>query len=338
MNKSYSSIDFFKFIMAVCVVALHTNLIKGCTNAIIIAIYDSFISLAVPFFFISSGFLLARKLNYPFSDEQSIDYIRLYLSRMIKLYLLWTAIYFPVAVYYFVNEDMGLIKAVLLYIKGFVFVGEQYNSWHLWYLLSTIYALIIIIILLKYIHLKPEKILIMGMIVYIVGIVITYLVDFEGNMHILFLLIKKIVMYSISSGRILSGFMYISVGMVIFRKQVSNVISVSVCLGSFALNVIIENSIVSAILRAICAVGLFMVVRNVNLSISPIYLFMRKVSTVIYFIHMYVWMLYYKLIYGKKSYGWDSFFVTTVVSVVIGSGYVYLKGKVVNKVYLKSKH
>ena len=150
MEKTkYNSIDLYKLIMAFCVVAIHTCPLNNYKNEIVLAIYNSFVDIAVPFFFLASGFLLANKFQYPFDSDNNIQYIRNYLLRIIKLYVMWSLIYLPLAIWHYISTQTNVIKSVLSYIRGFVFIGEHYNSWPLWYLLSTIYALALIIFLLK---------------------------------------------------------------------------------------------------------------------------------------------------------------------------------------------
>ena len=83
------------------------------------------------------------------------------------------------------------------------------------------------------------------------------------------------------------------------------------------------NNVLGSIILAAMMMGLFGVVVNVKLKNNKIYLLLRNMSTIIYFIHMYVWSVYYKVVYNKKTYGWDSFLVTTIVSVIIA--FIYLK-------------
>ena len=63
LSKKYNSIDLTKFIMSIFVVAIHIHPFENCDNQIILSIYNSLVALAVPFFFISSGFLVAAKCD-----------------------------------------------------------------------------------------------------------------------------------------------------------------------------------------------------------------------------------------------------------------------------------
>lgn len=60
-NDKYNVIDLFKLIMAVCVIAIHTNPLYGCNSKAVISIYNTVVGAANPFFFLSSGYLIGKK-------------------------------------------------------------------------------------------------------------------------------------------------------------------------------------------------------------------------------------------------------------------------------------
>lgn len=68
-DRQYHSIDLAKFIMAIAVIAIHTNPLINYNNIGINYIYNNLVSMAVPFFFISSGYLLSKKLNFPYLEK-----------------------------------------------------------------------------------------------------------------------------------------------------------------------------------------------------------------------------------------------------------------------------
>ena len=152
----YNAIDLWKFIMALFVVALHVKPLEGCTITVVNKLYDCFAAMAVPFFFLAAGFLLAKKLQYPFRFEDSNRTIKRYIKSILTLYLIWSVVYLPLAVFHYVDEKRGPLKSALAYIRGLVLVGEHYNSWQLWYLLSTVYALLFVMLLLKNKQLKEQ--------------------------------------------------------------------------------------------------------------------------------------------------------------------------------------
>ncbi len=100
---------------------------------------------AVPFFFIVSGFLLFRKLTN--SKEEDLLTIRSWTLRVFKMYLIWSAVYLPFAVYGFWQDGLDLKSSVILYLRNFLLVGENYLSWPLWYLLGMVWCGIIFYVL-----------------------------------------------------------------------------------------------------------------------------------------------------------------------------------------------
>ncbi len=89
--------------------------------------------IAVPFFFMATGFLLAQRKGdgYFFG----IDHVKKYVYRILKLYIIWTAIYLPVIIYKnIIDSGEGLRYGILTSIRDFIFVGSY---GHLWYLPAT---------------------------------------------------------------------------------------------------------------------------------------------------------------------------------------------------------
>lgn len=145
--KNYYGLDIVKWIMAICVVAIHTHpleniMISDRTQAV----YQLIVSSAVPFFFMANGFLMGIKSD----DFRSLDHhLTCFGRKMIKLYMIWSLIYLPFAIYYFCVSKEGIFKSILIYIRNFLFRGENYYSWPLWYMLSAIYAFIMIRMILR---------------------------------------------------------------------------------------------------------------------------------------------------------------------------------------------
>lgn len=102
---------------------------------------------AVPFFFIVSGFLLFRKFSG--KKEEDLKTIKTWTLKVLKLYVVWSIVYLPFAIYGFHLDGLGFIQAVKIYLRNFLLVGENYLSWPLWYLLGLVWCGIIIYILRK---------------------------------------------------------------------------------------------------------------------------------------------------------------------------------------------
>ena len=86
MGKNYNSIDLMKFMMALCVVTIHTYIVDSMEPSIFQDILYSIIRSAVPFFFITSAYFVMQR------NEK--DGILKYWKRIFRLYLSWSVINF----------------------------------------------------------------------------------------------------------------------------------------------------------------------------------------------------------------------------------------------------
>lgn len=127
--------------MAVCVVAIHTQPLYGIKSAVVQRLFDTITSLAVLYFFSVSGFLLFSKIDTDISSEKNIEVCKKYLSRVLSLYVIWNIIYLPITIFEFKENNMSFARYVLDCIRGFLFIGQQFYSWQLWYLLSVFFVI-----------------------------------------------------------------------------------------------------------------------------------------------------------------------------------------------------
>ena len=100
-KKNYYGIDLLKFTMAVCVVAIHTQPLYGIQSVAVQRLFDTITSLAVPYFFSVSGFLLFSKIDADISSEKNMEVCKKYLSRVLSLYVIWNIIYLPITIFGF---------------------------------------------------------------------------------------------------------------------------------------------------------------------------------------------------------------------------------------------
>ena len=87
-KKNYYGIDLLKFIMAVCVVAIHTQPLYSIQSIVVQRLFDTITSLAVPYFFSVSGFLLFSKIDANILSRKSMEVCKKYLSRVLSLYVI----------------------------------------------------------------------------------------------------------------------------------------------------------------------------------------------------------------------------------------------------------
>lgn len=272
-------------------------------------------------------------MSWPYADNpDNANRLLKQTKRIIKMYLLWTLIYFPLAVYNFISSGTSPIDAVLSYLRGFLFVGENYNSWQLWYLLSTIYTLLILyIIIFKIKKSSSVTLILMSVIASIIMFGVSALAAYEGEMPALLHIAQKLVSCTCINGRIFSGMIYIPVGMLLAKKQIPFIVNLILFILGFISNLFISYSIVSNYLMIITAIALFGIIKKIELKNRVVYPILRNMSTTVYLIHMYIWTFYYTIAYGEKTSGLDSFLVTSIISVlfffIVGFVKKYLKNK-----------
>lgn len=318
LAKSYPGIDILKFFLAVCVVSIHTLPTGWFTDPIAGSVYDFLCASAVPFFFVSSGFLLAQKNENRSSSELNpqLTVVAASLKKFAKMYVLWMLIYSPLAVWDMIHSHRGLLKGILVYLHGFFLVGEHYNSWPLWYLLATVYGLCFLWFFSR--RKTPlNRIAGISCVFFFCGAALSYLMDnaqmLPGRLSWIFGMLSGILY----PGRIVNGFLHLSIGMLVYRRKFPNFMGVIF----FLLHLAAQLSGIEFIItlcRPLSGLGLLILASNATLESKPIYPLLRKLSVVLYFLHMYVWTFYYIAVYGQKTYGLDSFLVTTLICIVLG--------------------
>lgn len=91
IEKEYKSIDIMKFIAAIMVVCIHTLPFQSINPVVDNIFVGIFCRIAVPFFFISSSFLLFMKFNE--DKYQNRKVIIKYIKNIVKVYILWSIVY-----------------------------------------------------------------------------------------------------------------------------------------------------------------------------------------------------------------------------------------------------
>ena len=131
-RRSYASLDIAKFIAAILVILLH--LAPG------LGLFNTFISrLAVPFFLVTAGYFLFRKM--PDSLQPAV--MRNYAGRVLRLYLVWTVLYYiglPLLTPPYNREDIAFLTHPAEVLYRVLVTG----SWSvLWYLIALLWAVLL---------------------------------------------------------------------------------------------------------------------------------------------------------------------------------------------------
>ena len=309
VHEEYRVLDVMKFVMAIVVVAIHTRPELSFSSLIVRNFFEAVYSIAVPFFFMASGFLLFRKISLPLTDEGELR-IKSYLKRMCKLYVLWTIVYLPLTIYGFYLDGISPLKTVVVFFRNFLLVGENYMSWPLWYLLALIVAVSIIYILLK---LKVSKgwIVIISIMMALIGVGLDYCKENSLMSQITDLYFTAFLK---TRNGFFVGFLYVALGM--FLSKLGR-ISVFGPILLFVLGVVgmsmklpLSNALI------VCSIFIFSiscVEKKITHDNSVVF---RMSSSIIYFVHM-IFMAGFVIAFGfDKSF--SLFSLVTILSVCTG--------------------
>ena len=124
-RKNYNGIDVAKFICSILVIAIHVDPFATSDNSTLQQLHfflSQYIArIAVPFFFIAAGYFLFRKTS---PDSFDLRPVRKYIGRIVRLYVLWSILYFPLVLYYAIRGNIGFRQFVTTYARRLIFVGS----------------------------------------------------------------------------------------------------------------------------------------------------------------------------------------------------------------------
>lgn len=128
-KRQYNGLDAVKFILAIFVAMRHIVQIFFTAESRAHLLIGTWLSnLAVPAFFVISGFFLFRKVD---ADRPDRSVIAGYCKRTLFLYLVWSVIYLPIDWYNWANGESSLRDGVLTYLHSFVFSSSIVQLWYL---------------------------------------------------------------------------------------------------------------------------------------------------------------------------------------------------------------
>lgn len=137
-------IDFFKCIMALFIVGIHTTAVSN-PKWLYLIINNGLFRLAVPFFFVCSGFFVYSK--YIESGKDSNIFLKHGLKFLV-LYVIWNVIYLPITVkaQYF-DANIAVSDFLIKFFQEFIFYSPMFVFW---YLRCAGVSLLLIGLLLKF--------------------------------------------------------------------------------------------------------------------------------------------------------------------------------------------
>lgn len=144
-------LDYYKILLAVFVVGIHTSPFVEYSKQLSFLFNLGIFRLAVPSFFLINGYYSLKALS-------SKHELKKYLLRVLKLYIFWMALYFPIYLY---THDFSVKN----FIWGFIVLIYGYG--HLWYITALMGGIALFFYLLQ--RYSKRIILILAVSFYFMG-------------------------------------------------------------------------------------------------------------------------------------------------------------------------
>jgi surface polysaccharide O-acyltransferase-like enzyme len=290
MEKSYFySLDFTKFFCAIAVILIHVTsplVVNETATLINYYSYRYFLEIAVPFFFIISGFLLGQKYSLSSDPGIVVNYIKkifTYYLLFSLFYLIFKYILMVLDSFYYGTSFKEVTLDFMRHISYKGFLNGSIGSFHLWYLASLIYACIILYVLLK-MKATYKQIVIIGL----------FLFFFVSSK---FIEIPRLF----NHGGIVLGFYYLSIGF--FLSQFKNLTRIKFPLFFMILSAFIffvfsyYKLSTTGIFLGLWAFYLTVVcIRNPHVGKNSLILRLSKYTLPIYILHIFIRDLILKII------------------------------------------
>ena len=230
----YCYVDYFKLIFAIIIV-LHHTVQRYESSSVIVDIINLATQIAVPYYFVASAFFL-------FKDKLSKQRISRYIKRILGLYFFWTTTLLPFRIPDIINSGFDLKTNMIYFLKYvtiIIFIGE----YQLWYLIGTIWALSMILILGKIQCGKKIMITITAAMFILMQLINLKLLP--DNILINGLLKIYWIIFGTTRNGIFVGFIYMSIGMYIgkfkkLQKLDSNILNLMM-VGVIVLEIMVYN-------------------------------------------------------------------------------------------------
>lgn len=136
LNTDLRGIDLAKFGMSFAVIAIHAPEYLWPDDRAYPFLIDWFIRLAVPFFFIVSGFLCSRKIESLPDLSSKKEYLQSRSVKLFRIWCLWLLIYLPLALWGIAHSTEPLSHKIVNYFKNVLLTGHSLYAQHLWFLYS----------------------------------------------------------------------------------------------------------------------------------------------------------------------------------------------------------
>ena len=286
-DYSFNGVDVVKCICAFLVCIIHIKPFAGdWTGAapLNFALQNCLCRIAVPFFFVASGFLLFRKTDF---CPEGTDRVKNYCLKTLRLLGTWTFL---------------------------LFVG---NRDHLWYLGALVFATALIGVMMRC-GVKLRTMLIIAAVLYVIGLFGDAYAGFAAPLqrYMLFNALRKsyVILFRKTRNGLFFGLLYVLIGAAFAQKRIV-MRSRTACAG-FVVSMLLLGAEAYCLQRfstpadynmyvflAPAVFFLFYLASHVQLRDHPVYKRMRVVGMLVFYLHLFV-AFFVNLLFGTVENHW----------------------------------
>lgn len=290
MKKNLVGIDLFKLIAATLIVILHC--IGNYLGKAGILFISNICCIAVPFFFIVSGYFFGRGLNKKGNYSKG-EYFKKYEKNLLKMYAVWSLIGIPFMVKTYISIYGNNYSYIFLLMIRNVFFSGTFGIY--WYILAMIGSSILIYYFSRKNKLKLMYIL--SFLCFLFGVLYSGFQNWSEN-HIIFSYLFKLTWIIFASERnfLMVGWFYMSIGYYFSTHKIKINLSKAILLfilftvmkfgESYINSINILNGNTVTIVQSLQAIAFFLIAINLKLNcMQKVSKTMRELSSTIYFTH-----------------------------------------------------
>lgn len=321
--KSNALVDIAKIIFAFGIVALHTGfLLNTCYG---FYVHTIIFRLGVPFFFLTSGYYLAKK-NKNNSRENIFEYIK----KLLPIYLILSAVYLVLNEVRYNSFSPGSILNGVWYI----FTGRSQSV--MWFVGALIISVFIISLLND--KKKLQTGLKVAVILYVIGILFNTYAFLINNEYFDFLYNFLVGKFGNNSNFLFEGFLFVGIGYYLekyYKKDASKIKNIILLIVGMILlvaeTIIIKKNLENIVnyeyflAHLLIVPALFNILVGIKINIKTNII--RKLSSYIYYFHyaIIIILLLIKSLYPNQILNNSTYFYLITIICTILYSLVFIK-------------
>ena len=290
-------------------------------------VQDYVARIAVPFFFVASGFFLFNKI-----DMANIDFGRMrhYIVRIIRLYIIWCLVYLPLVIVSGELDRGSFIRTLMVWARNVIFIGGYRQ---LWYLNALAFAVFLMAVFMRCgLGLKSITAIAAGF--YLLGLFAQswfgFIRPLSNALPVLWRTLKVVerVIVTTRDG-LFDGFLFVSIGAcfaeynmrISKKKAVIGFLISMICLlvETVMLNklkIAREQDMYLCLIPAVSFLFAWMV--RTELPDKPIYKSLRGMSSCIFYLHMLIVFMIGRIV-GNNLQNSEWFSLLVLIFTIVGS-------------------